>query len=244
MDAPTAAALLRGLQAGSHAAAACAVIDVLASPRGGRPPQAALWPVLIAACEAVHDWRRALELALVSFCARQAVIFPGFPVLKAGSDVTAEMRHRTCDFMLPVILTVWGIRGALTTSIADLQGFHQQSLSMQSQSTASSVQRSRGLQGGAGDAGLRAGHKSNVVLVQSSLRTIMCLTILAAVQCMEDCGVAPDTKTLNCVLVALHVGEQPDLVLSLVQHMKSVSPSSSYHHIVGLFHPCSWHKLV
>lgn len=45
---------------------------------------------------------------------------------------------------------------------------------------------------------------------------------LAQMQCMEDGGVAPDTKTLNCVLAALHAGEQPDLVLSLVQHMKLV----------------------
>jgi pentatricopeptide repeat protein len=39
---------------------------------------------------------------------------------------------------------------------------------------------------------------------------------------MEDCGVAPSTQTLNCVVEALAEGRQPDLILSLVQHMKSV----------------------
>lgn len=103
VDAHTAAALLRALQAGAHADAARAVIDMLASPLGGRPPRPDMWPVLVAACEAARDWHRALELAL----------------------------------------------------------------------------------------------------------------------CMEECGVAPDTDTLNCVLLALKAGEQPDLVLSLVQHMKT-----------------------
>lgn len=42
VDVPTAAALLRGLQAGSHASAARAVIDVLASPMGGHRPQASM----------------------------------------------------------------------------------------------------------------------------------------------------------------------------------------------------------
>jgi hypothetical protein len=45
---------------------------------------------------------------------------------------------------------------------------------------------------------------------------------LYLLQRMEDCGVALDTRTLNCVVDALHGGGQPDLVLSLVQHMKSV----------------------
>lgn len=66
VDAGTAAALLRALQAGAHADAARAVIDVLASPLGGCPPRPGMWPVLVAACEAARDWHRALELALVS----------------------------------------------------------------------------------------------------------------------------------------------------------------------------------
>lgn len=62
---PAAAALLAALPAGGHIAAARAVIEALAVPRGGSRPPAALWPVLIAACREVQEWRRALDLALV-----------------------------------------------------------------------------------------------------------------------------------------------------------------------------------
>lgn len=65
VDPPTAAALLRALQDAGHAEAARAVVGALASPIGGRPPPPAMWPVLVAACEAAGDWRRAVELALV-----------------------------------------------------------------------------------------------------------------------------------------------------------------------------------
>ena len=37
---------------------------------------------------------------------------------------------------------------------------------------------------------------------------------------------APSTQTLNCVVEALAEGRQPDLILSLVQHMKSVRGST------------------
>jgi hypothetical protein len=65
VDMPAAAALLTALPAGGHVAAARAVIEALAVPRGGSRPPAALWPVLIAACREVQEWRRALDLALV-----------------------------------------------------------------------------------------------------------------------------------------------------------------------------------
>lgn len=42
---------------------------------------------------------------------------------------------------------------------------------------------------------------------------------------------APDTDTLNCVLLALKAGEQPELVLSLVQHMKTVSKAPQLHNL-------------
>lgn len=44
-------------------------------------------------------------------------------------------------------------------------------------------------------------------------------------QCMEECGIAPDTHTLNAVVTALRAGAQPDLILSFVQHMKKVGGS-------------------
>lgn len=70
---PAAAALLAALPAGGHIAAARAVIEALAVPRGGSHPPAALWPVLIAACREVQEWRRALDLALVHLCAKYAL---------------------------------------------------------------------------------------------------------------------------------------------------------------------------
>ena len=72
VDVPAAAALLAALPAGGHMAAARAVIEALAVPRGGSHPPAALWPVLIAACREVQEWRRALDLALVHLYAKYA----------------------------------------------------------------------------------------------------------------------------------------------------------------------------
>jgi hypothetical protein len=54
------------------------------------------------------------------------------------------------------------------------------------------------------------------------LSTVTQHEVTFLLQRMEDCGVAPDTRTLNCVVDALHDGRQPELLLSLVQHMKAV----------------------
>lgn len=51
-----------------------------------------MWPVLIAACEAAQDWRRALELALVrlcehamAWCVPEDAVGAGLSVLRCGS---------------------------------------------------------------------------------------------------------------------------------------------------------------